>query len=114
MRVTFNELAERELNDAAQYYEHEQSGLGIAFIAEVRRCAAAVAEHPQASPVVLGTIRRRLCQRFPYGLLYNGCRGRVAHSRGHEPETPSGVLGWSDMTDGPTGAAPVGAADTPE
>jgi len=70
VRVTFNELAERELNDAAQYYEHEQPGLGAAFIAEVRRCTAAVAEHPQASPVVLGAIRRRLCQRFPYGLLY--------------------------------------------
>ena len=39
MRVTFNELAERELKDAAQYYEREQSGLGTAFIAEVRRCA---------------------------------------------------------------------------
>ena len=34
MRVTFNELAERELNDVAQYYEYEQSGLGAAFIAE--------------------------------------------------------------------------------
>jgi hypothetical protein len=37
VRVTFNELAERELNDAAQYYEHEESGLGVAFLAEVRR-----------------------------------------------------------------------------
>ena len=27
MRVTFNELAERELNDAAQYYEYEHLGL---------------------------------------------------------------------------------------
>ena len=70
MCVTFNELAERELNDAAQYYEYEQPGLGAAFIVEVRRCTVAVAEHPQASPVVLGTIRRRLCQRFPYALLY--------------------------------------------
>ena len=50
--------------------EYEQPGLGAAFIAEVRRCTVAVAEHPQASPVVLGTIRRRLCQRFPYALLY--------------------------------------------
>jgi hypothetical protein len=31
VRVTFNELAERELNDAVQYFEHEQSGLGAAF-----------------------------------------------------------------------------------
>lgn len=70
MRVTFNELAERELNDAAQYYEHEKYGLGAAFIAEIRRCTDAIIDHPQAAPVVLGVVRRRLCQRFPYGLLY--------------------------------------------
>ena len=70
MRVTFNALAERELNDAAQYDEHEQRGLGTAFISEVRRCTEALAEHPESSPNVLGAIRRRLCQRFPYGLLY--------------------------------------------
>ena len=70
MRVTFNELAERELNDAAQYYEYEQPGLGGAFIAEVRRCTEALTEHPESGSVVLGAVRRRLCQRFPYGLLY--------------------------------------------
>ena len=70
MRVTFNELAERELNDAIQYFEHEQSGLGAAFLAEVRRCTSGMTEHPEAGVVVLGHIRRRLCQRFPYGLLY--------------------------------------------
>ena len=66
MHVTFNVLAEREPNDAAQYYEHEQPGLGTAFIAEVRRCTEALAEHPESGPIVLGAIRRRLCQRFPY------------------------------------------------
>jgi plasmid stabilization system protein ParE len=71
VRVTFNALAERELNDAAQYYEQEEPGLGAAFITEVRRCADAIAEHPLAGPVILGTIRRRLCQRFPYALLYS-------------------------------------------
>ena len=70
MRVTFNELAEGELNDAAQYYEREESGLGEAFIREVHRCTDAIVEHPHAGSVVLGTIRRRLCQRFPYALLY--------------------------------------------
>lgn len=77
MRVTFNELAERELNDAAHYYEREQPGLGAAFIAEVERCTAAVGEHPEASPIVLGAIRRRLCQRFPYGLLYTVVEGEL-------------------------------------
>ncbi len=70
MRTTFNELAERELNDAVQYYEHEQAGLGAAFITEVRRCTAAIAEYPEAGTLTQGAVRRRLCQRFPYGLLY--------------------------------------------
>jgi hypothetical protein len=60
VRVSFNELAERELNDAIQYFEHEQSGLGTAFLAEVRRCASGIAEHPEAAVVVRGRIRRRL------------------------------------------------------
>jgi toxin ParE1/3/4 len=71
VRVTFNALAERELNDAAQYYEGEEPGLGAAFLADARRCADAITEHPQAGSVILGTIRRRLCQRFPYALLYS-------------------------------------------
>lgn len=70
MVVTFNALAEAELNDAVQYYETEQVGLGAAFLAEVRRCTTAIAEFPEASPVVRGQIRRRLCNTFPYALLY--------------------------------------------
>jgi plasmid stabilization system protein ParE len=71
VRVTFNELAERELNDAAQYYESERAGLGAVFIAEVQRCAEAINAHPDAAPVVRGQVRRRLCHMFPYGLLYS-------------------------------------------
>src|SRR5665647_2497219 len=63
MAISFHELAERELNDAAQYYEHEQSGLGAAFIADVRQCTDAIVEHPEAGPVILGRVRRRLCRR---------------------------------------------------
>jgi hypothetical protein len=32
--VTFNEFAERELNDAAAYYDVERPGLGVAFLGE--------------------------------------------------------------------------------
>jgi toxin ParE1/3/4 len=70
VRVTFNELAERELNDAAQYYEVERPDLGKAFITEVQRCTQEVVDHPLAGAVVGTVVRRRMCQRFPYALLY--------------------------------------------
>jgi len=38
-------LAERELNDAAQYYELESPGLGAAFLAEVEKCCEAIVAH---------------------------------------------------------------------
>ena len=70
MLATFNELAEAELNDAIGYYETEQAGLGAAFLAEIRRSTAAIVDYPDATPIISGTVRRRLCEKFPYALLY--------------------------------------------
>ena len=70
MVLSFHELAERELNDAAQYYDREQAGLGAALIADIRRCTDGILEHPEAGPVIRGRVRRRLCRRFRYAVLY--------------------------------------------
>ena len=77
MHVTFNELAERELIDAAAYYEVEQPGLGEAFIRTVERCTAAIVALPSAGTPVYGAVRRRLCQRFPYALLYKATNTEI-------------------------------------
>jgi len=68
--VSFHRLAERELNEAAQYYELERPGLGSAFLSEVQRCLRAISENPEAGRALVGKVRRRLLRRFPYGLLY--------------------------------------------
>jgi plasmid stabilization system protein ParE len=70
VNVSFNVLAERELNDAAQYYELESPGLGAAFLAEIEKCCEAIVAHPEAGHSVLGSIRRRLVRRFPYAVIY--------------------------------------------
>ncbi len=70
MNVSFNPLAEQELNDAARYYELESPGLGNAFLTEAQRCCDEIVEYPEAGPVALELIRRRLIRRFPYAILY--------------------------------------------
>jgi plasmid stabilization system protein ParE len=70
MVVSFHELAERELNDTAQYYDLEQPGPGATFIADVRPCTDAILEYPEAGPVIRGRVRRRLSLKFRYGVLY--------------------------------------------
>ena len=69
--VSFHRLAEQELNEAAEYYEREQPGLGAAFIADVQRCTDAIVDHPKAGAVIRGLVRRRQCRRFRYGVLYS-------------------------------------------
>jgi len=55
VNVSFNVLAERELNDAAQYYELESPGLGAAFLAEIEKCCEAIVAHPEAGQFVSRT-----------------------------------------------------------
>ena len=77
-RVSYHRLARRELNEAAQFYDSESPGLGSAFLDEIERCTRAIVEYPEAGPLIIGTIRRRLVLRFPYAILYfikqNGLR----------------------------------------
>lgn len=70
MNGSFHRLAERELNDAAQYYELESQGLGASFLQEVDRCLRLIDEHPEAGAILRGAVRRRLLRRFPYAILY--------------------------------------------
>ena len=64
MIASFHDLATVELNEAAQYYERDSPGLGAAFVTEVERCTAVILEHPEASLIVTGAIRRRLPQNL--------------------------------------------------
>ncbi|PYO35011.1 MAG: type II toxin-antitoxin system RelE/ParE family toxin [Candidatus Rokuibacteriota bacterium] len=69
-RPEFHRLAEYELNEAAQYYDLEEPGLGAAFLEEVDRCLQSIQAAPEAGAILRGTVRRRLLRRFPYALLY--------------------------------------------
>ena len=70
-RVSYHRLAQSELNEAAQFYDSESPGLGLAFLDEIERCTQTIVNFPEAGPLIIGTIRRRLVIRFPYALLYS-------------------------------------------
>ena len=62
--------AQEEMTAAARYYEAQSVGLGTEFLAEAERTITAIVSHPKAAPKVRQEIRRRLCKRFPFGILY--------------------------------------------
>ena len=87
--VIFHELAESELNEAAEYYAQARSGLGEAFLTEVQGAVHALAATPLAGQTVEGDVRWWLVRRFPYSVFY---RVRADHIRvlaiGHQKRRP--------------------------
>lgn len=69
--------AERETQRAAQRYESESLGLGVAFLEVVGQTFEAIEENPLRFPVVYRDIRRALLNRFPYGVFFRIRSARI-------------------------------------
>ena len=65
----FHPAAEEELEEAAEWYEERNAGLGGDFIAAVRSRIEMMLEAPYRWPMRNGT-RRVLLGRFPYAIVY--------------------------------------------
>jgi len=63
--------AAADIDDAYQWYELQQPGLGDEFLGALRSARDRIMEHPEAYPAVHRATRRFLIpERFPYGLYY--------------------------------------------
>ena len=70
MRVEFFPAAERELVEAADYYESKLRGLGVEFVDELERVAAVLTELPSLGERLDHVHRRVPLQRFPYAIIF--------------------------------------------
>ena len=71
MSYWFYSDAESEFNQAIDYYEEIETGLGYDFAIEVYATIQRSLIYPNAWPILEGDIRRCLVRRFPYGVLYS-------------------------------------------
>jgi len=70
VKITFLKPAEKELDDAVEYYELEQIGLGIRFQAEVVRSISRIVGQPLSYQQIGKYSRRCLIHKFPYGVIF--------------------------------------------
>jgi len=70
MKYFFHPSAEEELNEAIDYYNECQDGLGLTFAKEVNRSIQNILSYPQAWSFLSQNTRRCLTNRFPYGVIY--------------------------------------------
>jgi plasmid stabilization system protein ParE len=90
MILIFDPLAGREYEDAYEYYEAQERGLGEKFRRAVWAAITILERYPKIGEEVRPGIRKILVRRFPYKLIYSISREVVyviAVAHGHrEPE----------------------------
>jgi toxin ParE1/3/4 len=62
--------AEFDIEEAFEWYEEQNSGLGSEFVRAVDISLATIGRHPLVYPLVYQEVRRALIRRFPYGIFY--------------------------------------------
>jgi plasmid stabilization system protein ParE len=71
LRVILRPAAEADLQDAYDWYERRQPGLGVEFIGEIDRCISNIVSEPKMYPVVHKSVRQAPVRRFPYCVMYS-------------------------------------------
>jgi len=69
--------AQRDIEAAALWYEHQRPGLGVRFVRELDELLERVAERPQQFPIVEESVHRGLLGRFPYAIYFVAEETRV-------------------------------------
>jgi plasmid stabilization system protein ParE len=70
LEVRLRPEAERDLADAAAWYEEQGQGLGDEFLNEVLTMLSSIAEAPMMYPNVYRSTRRAVIHRFPFSVYY--------------------------------------------
>jgi plasmid stabilization system protein ParE len=69
-RVVLRRAARAEFDEAGDWYERRQAGLGVAFATAVQEVFDRIAAQPQLHAIVLRDIRRAVVRGFPYCVYY--------------------------------------------
>jgi toxin ParE1/3/4 len=68
--VRLREEAERDLEEAASWYESQRTGLGHDFLDTVLEMTYSIEQNPLSYPVVYRDTHRAVLPRFPFAVFY--------------------------------------------
>lgn len=77
MKIRFLALAQKELDNAVDWYNGQATELGLEFLDAVDRAVRRTVSFPMSCPEIESGVRRCLLVRFPYGLIYGVDRNTI-------------------------------------
>lgn len=69
MKLVLRASAERDLNEAADWYEKQKPGLREQFLGAVEDALYRIEKSPRLYPIVHLDTRRTTLHRFPFGVI---------------------------------------------
>ena len=75
--ITYNRAARREYDEAADWYEQQQAGLGERFTEAVQAELDIISVMPRCHGVEIKGVRKAKVQGFPYCIYYREEANRV-------------------------------------
>lgn len=70
MNVRWSNEAQREVDDAARFYQEKQQGLEQRFLDTLEEAVRRIQRRPKMYPKIEGEIHKCKLTRFPYGVIY--------------------------------------------
>ena len=70
MKIEFSSIAYEEFKSAIEFYELQETGLGVRFKEEVDESFKRIIRYPEAWQKETRTTRRIFLKRFPYKIVY--------------------------------------------
>ena len=74
LKVVIRPEAEREIQDAFDWYEERNEGLGLEFLRAADACLSGVRRNPEGYQFAEGQVRRALLRKFPYAFSISPLR----------------------------------------
>lgn len=68
--IAFLPEAERDLNEAFEWYESQRRGLGLDLIGAVDETLSRIGQNPMAYGMVHRDLRKATARRFPYSIVF--------------------------------------------
>ena len=89
--LVFRSQVRDELDEAYNWYEYQQSGLGEEFLDCIDEKLNAICLLPESYPVVYRDVRRAVVKRFPYAIYYRIISSRIVVTAVfHSSKNPKG------------------------
>jgi plasmid stabilization system protein ParE len=77
LTVVLRDEAQREFDEAFDFYELKKQGLGVVFLTRVQQVFDRISNNPSMHSIVVADVRKAVVKQFPFCVFYRPHSDRI-------------------------------------